>query len=170
MPPPRLRSIDPKERQEKESRKNFSAFDNHLKDPKSRKSKNLQKIQERFAQDPAVRNKNFKADFKSEEGIELQIGSGPIIDKFYEQNGYINLNNDVLKGDQKTSWSDQEMFVKMKKKSRVETRPSDVINQEMIFTWTKDPSVKMSCKISKLFILPKRATGMASLSDVSTFR
>lgn len=153
----------------KKNKKTFSALDNHLNNPKTKKSKDLNKTASNFAKDPAIRAKNFKADFKGSDktssGVSLQIAFGPEVEGFYDQNGYSNLEPEYFKLEPRLSWSPQKMFMKVKKENRSE----DFINREMMFSYTKDKRVKMVGKITSYFIHPKRATGMVFIEDVQTF-
>jgi hypothetical protein len=176
-----LRNIDPSAlaQEPKEGRRtksgktsnpksNFSALENHLNNPKKKKSKDIEKTAENFAKDPAIRSRNFKADFKGEgkgsKGLSLQIGFGNEIEGFYEQKGYMNLEPGYFKLEERMAWSPQKMFVKINKDNRSE----DFINRDVSFTYNKDKRVKLMGKVGSYFIHPRRATGMMFLENVQT--
>lgn len=170
-PPKYVRNIDPEALIEEKRRKsNFSAFNNHLKNPRSKKSKNLDKTAENFAKDPSIRAKDFKRDFTSDEGVQLQIGFGPYVDNYYERMNLLKIDPSILPDKGEAIWTDQKMFIKIKKKKRQELFSSGLKGRRMVFNWNRDPRVKMSCKIKDLLIFPKRATGTVTLTDVNTVR
>lgn len=172
MPPPTyIRNVDPSAfLAEKNKKSNFSALQQHLKNSKSKKSSNLDQTAENFAKDPAARVKDFKKDFKSDNGVELQVGFGPLIREYYDLNNLINVDLNILPNYPNREWTDQRMFVKITKKNRDKLSPEEISGKEMTFSWNKDKNVKLACKVSSFIIFPKRATGLITMSNVKTFK